>query len=249
MAKKYINLDGLSIFLNNLKSFFATKNDVPTKLGDLTNDKGYIITESDPTVPSWAKEPQKPVYTASEVGADTQGAANNAVTTHNANSSAHSDIRDLITTLTNRLNTLADSDDTTLDQMSEVVTYIKNNKSLIDGITTAKVSTADIINNLTTNSSNKPLSAAQGVALKDLIDAITVPTKMSELNNDKGYITSVPDEYVTEDELTAKGYVTNAQMPTSLPANGGDADTLDGYHIRIASEGDTGLTGYITFIV
>lgn len=38
-------------------------------------------------------------------------------------------------------------------------------------------------------------------------------------------------------------------VPSSLPANGGNADTVDGYHIRTASEGDTGLAGYITFIV
>lgn len=250
MAKKnYINLNGLSVFLDNLKAFFAAKSEVPTKLGDLENDRGYLITESDPTVPEWAKEPQKPVYTASEVGAEQQGTANTAVTNHNTNSTAHSDIRELITALTNRLNTLADSDDTTLDQMSEVVAYIKNNKDLIDGVTTSKVSVSDITDNLTTNTSSKPLSAAQGVVLKSLIDAITVPTKISELTNDKGYITSIPDEYVTEDELLAKGYATTSQIPTSLPANGGNADTVDGYHIRLASEGDTGLSGYITIIV
>lgn len=38
-------------------------------------------------------------------------------------------------------------------------------------------------------------------------------------------------------------------LPTSLPANGGNADTVDNYHIRTAEEGDTGLAGYITFIV
>ena len=94
---------------------------------------------------------------------------------HNTNTEAHNDIRKLITGLTNRLNALADSDDTTLDQLSEIVAYIKNNKTLIDGITTSKVNVTDIINNLTTNVTNKPLSAAQGVALKALIDAITVP--------------------------------------------------------------------------
>ena len=51
--------------------------------------------------------------------------------------------------------------------------YIKSNKSLIDSITTSKVNVADIINNLTTNVSNKPLSAAQGVALKSLIDGLS----------------------------------------------------------------------------
>lgn len=42
---------------------------VPTKVSDLTNDSGFITSESDPTVPSWAKQATKPTYTASEVGA------------------------------------------------------------------------------------------------------------------------------------------------------------------------------------
>lgn len=95
------------------------------------------------------------------------------VSEHNTNTMSHNDIRLLIEGLTTRLNTLADSDDTTLDQMSEVVAYIKNNKSLIDGITTSKINVSDIIDNLTTNVSNKPLSAAQGVALKSLVDALS----------------------------------------------------------------------------
>ena len=96
----------------------------------------------------------------------------NSISAHNTSADAHDDIRDLITGLTTRLNTLADSDDTTLDQMSEIVEYIKSNKSLIDSITTNKVNVSDIINNLTTNVTNKPLSAAQGVAIKSLIDSL-----------------------------------------------------------------------------
>ena len=42
---------------------------VPTKVSDLTNDSGFITTETDPTVPAWAKQNTKPSYTASEVGA------------------------------------------------------------------------------------------------------------------------------------------------------------------------------------
>ena len=176
------------------------------------------IEETDPTVPDWAKKPEKPTYTASEVGAlpdttkipsktsdlqndsgfltehqdlsgyalksevpksasdvgaDAAGTAVAKVSEHNTASNAHNDIRLLVQGLTERLNALADSDDTTLDQMSEVVAYIKSNKSLIDAITTSKVNVSDIIDNLTTNVSNKPLSAAQGVKLKALIDAIT----------------------------------------------------------------------------
>lgn len=96
----------------------------------------------------------------------------NKIGTHNTSASAHDDIRDLISELTTRLNTLANSDDVTLDQMSEIVAYIKNNKGLIDGVTTSKVNVSDIVNNLTTNVTNKPLSAAQGVAIKSLIDSL-----------------------------------------------------------------------------
>ena len=42
---------------------------IPTKTSDLTNDSGFITTETDPTVPSWAKQSTKPSYTAAEVGA------------------------------------------------------------------------------------------------------------------------------------------------------------------------------------
>lgn len=139
---------------------------------------GNPIEEKDPTVPDWAKAETKPSYTAPEVGADPSGTAASQVSAHNTGTDTHSDIRLLIQGLTERLNSLADSDDTTLDQLSEIVAYIKSNRTLIEAITTSKVSVADIIDNLTTNVTNKPLSAAQGVALKTLIDAITIPTAL-----------------------------------------------------------------------
>ena len=202
----------------------------------------HPFTETDPTVPDWAKQPEKPTYTASEVGAlpvgtkipsktsdlqndsgfltyhqdlsdyalksevpksasdvgaDASGTAESKVSEHNISDTAHNDIRLLVHGLTERLNALADSDDTTLDQMSEVVAYIKNNKNLIDDITTSKVNVSDIINNLTTNLSNKVLSASMGVELKKLIDAIKVPVNLSELAGDTTHRT------VTDAEKTA----------------------------------------------
>lgn len=169
----------------------------------------YITEESDPTVPEWAKQPQKPAYTASEVGADPSGTAASRVSAHNTGTDTHSDIRLLIQGLTDRLNALADSDDTTLDQLSEVVAYIKSNRDLISSITTDKVSVADIVDNLTTNVANKPLSAAQGVALKALIDAITIPDALPNPN-----------------ALTFTGAVTgsydgSAPLSVEIPSGGG----------------------------
>ena len=151
-------------------------------VGEYLASNPPTIAETDPTVPAWAKEAQKPSYTASEVGADPSGTAAAQVTAHNTAEAAHNDIRLLISGLTDRINALADSDDTTLDQLSEVVAYIKSNRELIEAITTSKVSVSDIIDNLTTNVANKPLSAAQGVALKAMIDAITIPEKLPNPN-------------------------------------------------------------------
>ena len=41
---------------------------------------------------------------------------------------------------------------------------------------------------------------------------IAIPTKVSDLANDKGYLTAVPDEYITEAELTNKKYVTQTDL-------------------------------------
>ena len=196
--------------------------------------EAHPIDETDPTVPDWAKQPEKPRYTSEEVGADASGTAVAKVSEHNTASNAHNDIRLLVQGLTTRLNALADSDDTTLDQMSEVVAYIKSNKSLIDAITTSKVNVSDIIDNLVTNISNKPLSAAQGVKLKALIDAIVVPTKLSELENDSGYAktTDIPDKLPNPQKLTFAGAVTaeydglGAVTVTIPEGSGGSAGTV-----------------------
>ena len=115
---------------------------------------------------------------AEDVGADAAGTADSRVGEHNVSEDAHNDIRLLISGLSSRLNALANSTDEDLDQLSEIVAYIKANKTLIDSITTSKVSVADIIDNLTTSVSDKPLSAKMGVKLKRLIDAIQIPTEL-----------------------------------------------------------------------
>lgn len=148
---------------------------IPSKTSDLQNDRGFLTEHQD--LSGYATKGEIP-KTASDVGADASGTAENKVSAHNTATDAHNDIRLLVQGLTDRLNALADSDDETLDQMSEVVAYIKSNKSLIDAITTGKVSVSDIVDNLTTNVSNKPLSAAQGVILKTMIDEITIPEKL-----------------------------------------------------------------------
>lgn len=196
-----------------------------TKVSELENDEGFL------------KEHQSLSGYATEQwveGKDYLPAS------HNISPAAHSDIRELITGLTTRLNALADSDDTTLDQLSEIVAYIKSNRSLIESITTSKVSISDIVDNITSSATNKPLSANQGRALKALIDSIVVPTKVSELQNDKNYLTEHQSlaEYAKSADLakvaTSGSYNDLADKPT-IPSTSG-----------LASEDWVESKGYLT---
>ena len=59
----------------------------------------------------------------------------------------------------------------------------------------------------------------------------SVPSKVSQLENDSNYLSSIPEEYVTETELNAKGYLTEHQdlsayaLKTEIPT----VPSLDGY--------------------
>jgi hypothetical protein len=97
------------------------------------------------------------------------------VTAHNVATDAHNDIRVLISDLTTQLNNFldvaTDTEGNIVDELSEVLTLINNNKGTLESLTTNKINVADIIDNLTTASANKVLSANQGVEIKKLIDA------------------------------------------------------------------------------
>lgn len=47
--------------------------------------------------------------------------------------------------------------------------------------------------------------------VSQITDFPSIPSKVSELTNDSGFISSIPSEYVTDTELNAKGYLTEHQ--------------------------------------
>lgn len=229
MSKTFVYLNQVLEHIGTMKdlttedktSLVAAVNELVEMVSSMSGGTGGGITEeTDPTVPEWAKQPTKPAYTADEVkarpntwmptaedvGADASGTAASKVADHNAETDAHNDIRLLIQELDRRLTALADSDDTTLDQLSELVAYIKDNRELIESITTDKVNVADIINNLTTNATNKPLSAAQGVALKALIDSLTTTVNGKQ----------TAEQVATAISNALKAYPTTTAMQTAI---------------------------------
>lgn len=83
-----------------------------------------------------------------------------------------------------------------------------------------------------------------------------LPTKVSQLENDNNYLTSVPEEYVTETELNAKGYLTEHQdlsdyaLKTEIPSLDGLATTeyVDNAIANVPSGGggNVDLSNYYT---
>lgn len=141
-----------------------TFNISPVNGSDATIDWKNILNKPS-TYP-----PSSHTHSPSQAGADPTGTAASTVATHNTDAESHNDLRVELQKVNDRLNAFFNSDNTTLDELSEIIDYITSNKTLIEAITTSKVSVSDIVDNLTTNVSTKVLSAAQGVALKALID-------------------------------------------------------------------------------
>jgi len=151
--------------LNN-DSGFITSSDIPTNVSAFNNDAGYLTsyTETDPTVPSWAKQPSKPTYTASEVGALPDSTV--IPTVYDA-------------TLTIKKNS-SDNGDTFTANASQ-------NKTI--NLDLATVATSGSYNDL----SNKPTIPTKTSELTNDAEFITaedIPSDISAFNNDVGYLTS-----------------------------------------------------------
>ena len=80
------------------------------------------------------------------------------------------------------------------------------------------------INNLQTELDNKlEISDLNNYAKK-----VDIPTKTSELTNDNGFISEIPNEYVTEDELnnTIEKYYTKNEVDEKIKDNGNNNETI-----------------------
>lgn len=150
-------------------------------------------------------------------------AMNSVLSTHNTSNTSHSDIRDLIKNLSTKLNALADSDDETLDQLSEIVAYIKNNKTLIDGITTSKVSVSNIINSINSVKSN--------TVTGKVVDALVIKEILQSFNTDIGNI--APETIGAASEDHSHGYMKTITLSSTEPTT-----VAEGEIVMVYEDGD-----------
>ena len=155
----------------------------------------------------------------------TTSSVNSAISTHNTSNTAHGDIRSLISDLSTKVNNFLDVDETTTDQLSEVLKLIEDNKGDLESLTSSKVNVSDIVDNLTTANAKKVLSANQGVALKALIDGLQ--TAVDELGEDyDGHTHAIADVSGLQSALDGKAaasHGTHVTYSTTAPVMDGTA--------------------------
>lgn len=126
-----------------------------------------------------------------------------ALVIHNVNVESHGYILRLISELSDRLNTLTEGAPEHLDQLKELLAYINsaddNFKEQISSLTTGKVNTADIVDSLLLEFSDRPLSAKQGVVLDQ---------KIKKLDSEK----QPKGSYATEEALKNKFVAVNLDL-------------------------------------
>ena len=204
-------------------SAYAKKVELPTKLSELTNDSGYITTYTE-TDPVWNSEKSN-YYTKTEIN------NKNYLTEHQS-------LADYVKTeaLTTALTTYAKKTDiptvpTKLSELTNDSGYITTYTETDPVWNSQKVNyyTKDEINGK--NYLTQHQSLADYVKTEALTTALTtyakkteLPTKLSELTNDSGYITTYTEtdpvwtsekvNYYTKDEINGKNYLTEHQSLT-----------------------------------
>ena len=114
---------------------------------------------------------------------------------------------------------------TLLDALAAVLDhYVDKNgllyfKNKIDVIYAKKTEIPTALSQLS-NDANYQTAENVNATLASYAKKTDLPTKVSDLTNDSGFITEVPDEYITDNELAAKGYQTSSQVETAITNKG-----------------------------
>lgn len=99
------------------------------------------------------------------------------------------------------------------------------NKSEVDGLLADKADSTELAAklNIETYNSDK-VNFALKSEIPDTSDFITATVADSKYQAKGDYLTEIPEEYVTDDELTSKGYATTTQLSTKLDSSTYNAD-------------------------
>lgn len=171
-------------------SNLATKDEVPTKTSQLINDSNFLTEHQDisnlATKAEVSEVENKIPTKVSQLENDKGYLTEHQDLTGYAKKTDIPDVSGFITEIPSEYVT---------DDELNAKGYLTEHQSLANYYTKPEV--------------NELIPDLSGYALKTEIP--TVPTNVSAFNNDVGYLTEIPSEYVTETELESKGYLTEHQ--------------------------------------
>ena len=175
---------------------------VPTSNTAFTNDAGYITgyTETDPTVPEWAKAESKPSYTANEVGALPTGAT----------------LDDVVDGTTRKLSNYATTG--TVNTLSDTVTAHTANTDI--HVTATEKSTWDGKQNAIGDLAEIRTNAASGMAAYNDVNALSSAT-ISELakKSNTGHTHAISDITNLQTTLDGKSDTSHTHSNYATTAN------------------------------
>ena len=191
---------------------------VPTNVSAFTNDAGYITgyTETDPTVPAWAKEVTKPAYDYSEI------ANTPVIPTVPANVSAFTNDAGYLTSYTET--------DPTVPAWAKEATKPAYDYS--------EIANTPVIPTVPTN-----VSAFENDA--QYITADAIPTQVSAFNNDAQYITAEASPTNVSTFANDVPYLTEAEYQQGMNTVNGTIDDMNNVIDSLTSRIEE-LEGYHT---
>ena len=211
--KTYVDNAVASVDVSAQLTEYAKKTELPTKVSQLQNDAGYLTEHQSLT--GYATE----TYVDNKVaGIDLTGYATKQEVT-----AVENKIPSLDGYATEQyVNGKVAEIDLTGYATKQELTAVENKIPSLTGYATEAYVDGKIAEIPSTDLSNYYNKEQTNSAISTAISGITIPTKVSELENDsnfvtetaletKGYLTAVPAEYVTETELDQKGYLTEHQ--------------------------------------
>ena len=237
-AKDYATKRDLSTGLSNLGNTKAEKS-VVEALGTSYDTLSTKVDANEDSIETInialdTKADVATTYTKTEVDtkiSELVDSSPEALNTLNELAAALGDDPNFATTVMTEIGTKADADHNHNSAYAAKSTeHTHSNKTVLDGITSTKVSAWDSKSDFSGNYNdltNKPTIP-------------TVPTNVSAFTNDAGYLTSIPSQYITETELNAKGYLT--AIPTTYVTESELSD------MDYVTNSDLETRGYLTSI-
>lgn len=175
------------------------------------SDKGFLISETDPTVPEWAKQPAKPQYTKAEIGLeDVDNTSDMSKPVSTAQQAAIDVTYQQATGYTDKkIADLINGAPSTLDTLGEIAAAMQENADTVDALETAigtKASRAELDSHVGNNTIHITASERQSWDSKQSMNGDAKDNTVTFTSGD----TLNPAEY------TDIGTITSGEKQSSL---------------------------------